>query len=278
MPTRFLTWEMLIIPGSFGADNRFLSCPGFVFFMYLFFNLSGRVHILHAGGACESMWNQALRMEQPSKEHVCLGLAEVKAHAGGRWRKLRRRRRAPQRADRASGPNVSAHVCATIVLPMLQCREGAGLLNEEPCKFQLSTCDQSFGQRERLSPYPYLISGHSYTFSLSSSADHAVSLGRPWSPLPSQTASTGSVPGLWSVWTAIQVHEVKIFFSGNNARVIVMATVTSISEGVDWLLFHLFHCDRPTLSLKKNSPKQILIHSMAFLIAKHVNGVITMSI
>lgn len=129
-------------------------------------------------------------MEQPSNECVCLGLAELKAHAGGRWR------RAPRRVDRASGPNVSARVCATIVLPMPQCREGAGLLNEEPCEFQLSTCDQSFGQRGRLSPYPYLISSHSYTFSLSSSADQAVSLGRPWSPLPSQTASTGSVPGL----------------------------------------------------------------------------------
>lgn len=137
-------------------------------------------------------------MEQPSNERVCLGLAEVKAHVGGRWRRLRRRRRGPRRVDKGSRTvcNVSARVCATIVLPMLECREGAGLLNEEPCKFQLSTCAQSFGQRERFSPYPYLISSHSYTLSLSSSADHAVSLGRPCSPLSSQTASTGSVPGL----------------------------------------------------------------------------------
>lgn len=56
------------------------------------------------------------------------------------------------------------------------------------------------------------------------------------------------------------------------------STITNISEGADWLLFHLFPCDRPTLSLKENSAKQILIYSMAFLIAKHVNGVITMSI
>lgn len=106
------------------------------------------------------------------------------------------RRRGPRRVDRAAGPCVMCqfNVCATIVLPMLECREGASLLNEEPCKFQLSTCDQSFGQRERFSPYPYLISSHSYTFFRSSSAT-AVSLGRPLSP-SSQTVSTSSVPGL----------------------------------------------------------------------------------
>lgn len=61
--------------------------------------------------------------------------------------------------------NVSVCFCATIVLLMLECRKGASILNKEPCKFQLSTCDHSFGQRERFAPYPYLISGHSSTFS-----------------------------------------------------------------------------------------------------------------
>ena len=108
--------------------------------------------------------------------------------------------------------NVSVHVCATIVLPMLECREGASLLNEEPCKFQLSTCDQSFGQRERFSPYPYLISSHSYTFFRSSSATRLclwVALGHPSLLRLSLRVQYLVCEG---VWTAIQMHEVKIFF------------------------------------------------------------------
>lgn len=44
--------------------------------------------------------------------------------------------------------NVSVCFCATIVLLMSECGQGARLLNKEPCRFQLSTCDQLFGQRE----------------------------------------------------------------------------------------------------------------------------------
>ena len=108
--------------------------------------------------------------------------------------------------------NVSVRVCATIVLPMLECREGASLLNEKPCKFQLSTCDQSFGQRERFSPYPYLISRHSYTFFRSCSATRLclwVALGHPSLLRPPLQVQYLLCEG---VWTAIQMHEVKIFF------------------------------------------------------------------
>lgn len=151
-------------------------------------------------------------MEQPSNAHVCLGLAEVKAHVGGRWRRLQRRRRGPRRVDGAAVCNVSVRACAAIVLPMLECREGASLLNEEPCKFQPSTCDQSFGQRERFSPYPYLISRHSYTFFQSCSATRLclwIALGHPsLLRLPLQVQYLVCE----GVWTAIQMHEVKIFF------------------------------------------------------------------
>ena len=126
MSTRFLTWEMLIMPGSSGADNKVEGiCLGFHPVLALFslciyfFNLSWRVHILHAGGAYASTWNQALGREQPSNEHVRLGLAEVKAHVGGRWRRLRRRRRGPRRVDRAAGPCV---MCQFASVPPLCCR------------------------------------------------------------------------------------------------------------------------------------------------------------
>lgn len=36
------------------------------------------------------------------------------------------------------------HYCAVV----LECGEGARLVNKEPCRFQLSTCDQLFVQRE----------------------------------------------------------------------------------------------------------------------------------
>lgn len=38
--------------------------------------------------------------------------------------------------------NVSVCFCATIVLLLLECGEGVRILNKEPCRFQLSTCDQ----------------------------------------------------------------------------------------------------------------------------------------
>lgn len=131
---------------------------------------------------------------------VCLDLAEVKLHVGGRRDRLkrRRRRRRPWRVDRRDSwtmCNVSVCFCATIVLLMLECREGASLLNKEPCKFQLSTCDHSLGQRERFSPHSYLISSHSYTFSgaLVATRLHPSSL---WPAFSFQTGLVGLVPGL----------------------------------------------------------------------------------
>jgi hypothetical protein len=40
--------------------------------------------------------------------------------------------------------NVSLCFSVTIVSLRLECKEGASVLNKEPCKFLLSTCDHSF--------------------------------------------------------------------------------------------------------------------------------------
>lgn len=62
MSAQFLTWEMLIMPSSFGADTKVEGvCLGFYPVLALFslciyfFNLLWRVHFLHAGGAYASM-------------------------------------------------------------------------------------------------------------------------------------------------------------------------------------------------------------------------------
>lgn len=197
------------------------------------------------------------------------------------WREMetQRRRRGPRRVDRAAGPCV---MCQFTSVPPLCCRcwnaEKALVYwmrshVNSSCQRVISPSDKERGFL--LTHIWFLVTATRFSGVLLPPG--CVSGSPLVTPLFSDCLYEFST---WFVKVyGLQLKCMKSrFFSGNNARSIVASTVTSISEGADWLLFHLFPCDRPTLSLKENSPKQILIYSMAFLIAKHVNGVITMSI
>lgn len=145
----------------------FLSCPGFVLrICFLIFHV-GFISCMQAN-IWKHMKSRTCNRRTIEWECMFRSCTSESSH----WRKMEKAQEGAE-GSKESGRgswtvcNVSVCICATIVLLMLECREGASLLNKEPCKFQLSTCDHSFGQRERFSPYPYLISSHSYTFFLS---------------------------------------------------------------------------------------------------------------